>query len=124
MEIEQLDPVFGEAFPQLLGQSDELVVAQPASGPLGVDHHPDRGVRSGRRDHPGYMVDRFEQLGRKINAHNAAHRAAVDGHQNEGLFGHEAQNGGQRRDQRAGSVELEVGLRCRHAPTIGACADQ
>ena len=94
VEVEQLDPVLREAFSQRVGQTAEFVVAQPASGALGVDHDRDRGVRAGSGGHPGNVADGLEQLGRKVNAHNAAHLPTVDGHQNKGLFGDEPQNGG------------------------------
>ena len=45
------------------------------------------------------MVQRRDEFGRKVNAHNATHLAAVDGYQYEGLLGHEAEHGRQRGDQ-------------------------
>ncbi len=124
VEVEQLDRVAGKAVLERTAKIPVVVIAQATAGALGVDDDRDRGVRTCRRGDLGDVAYGAEQLRRKVNAHHATQFSTVDGHQNEGLFGHEAENGGQRRDQRAGSVELEVGMRCRHATTIGACADQ
>ena len=124
VEVEQLDPVARQTVPQRLCQPAIFVVAQSAACAVGIDHDRDRGVRTGSRGDLGDVTDGVEQLGRKVHAHNATHLTAVDSHQNEGFLGHEAQNGGQRRDQRARPVELEIGLRCRHATTVASRADR
>ncbi len=108
---------------QRVGQPAIFVVAQSADRALGVDHHRDRSIRLRCRGNLGEVTDGVEQLGRKVNAHNATHLAAIDGHQNERLFGHEAQNSGQGRDERSRPVEFEVGLRCRHGLTVVDPAD-
>ena len=60
-----------------------------------------------RRGDFGEVIERVEQVVGQIDAHDAAHLAALDRHQDQRFLGHEAENGWQRRDHGAGTVEIE-----------------
>lgn len=105
----QLHSVRGQGFGDQCRQHRVIIVALRAVCTVLVDDDRDRRTGSAGRGHLGEVIDAIGQRERKINAHNASQLATVDGDQDQGLFGHEAQNGGQRGYQRRRPVDAEPG---------------
>ena len=80
--------------------------------------------RSPRSQHPGagrgdHVGDVCQRIGTRSSERstriNTSHLAALDGDEDEGFLGHEAEHGGQCRDESAGPVQVKVAwMRCRH----------
>ena len=60
----------------------------------------------------------------EIGAHDAAERAVLDGHEDDGILRYEAEYGGHGGDELAGLVEqVVVCIEIGHAPNFAARAD-
>jgi hypothetical protein len=112
VDREQFDAVIGQRLTEFVAHVAVQVCAHRAVDAVLVDDHRDRGVRIRRGGHVGQMPEGvgqgIEESFRQIHAQDRAHLAADDGDEDERFLRRKPQDGGHRRDQGAGPVQLEI----------------
>ena len=111
---------------QLARQVTVLVGARLARGALVVDDHRNGNLCSGGGGQFRKAAQRAATFATgEIGTQDSAHFTLGGGHEYQRFFGHEAQNGGQCRDQYAGAIERCFGaMCCRHTANLATATDE
>ena len=109
---EQLDTVIGQRLAEFVAHIAVQVRAHRAVDALFIDDHRDGRVGVRRGGHVGQMSEgvgqRAEESFGQVHAQDRTHLTADDGDEHQRLLRRKPQDGGHRRDQGAGPVQLEI----------------
>lgn len=90
---EQFDAPVVQVLGQHVGQQPVLVEAHAARGAVLVDDHGDDRVGSVGGGDVDQVGEGVVELARQVHAHHAAQLVVLEGHQHQGVLGHEAEDG-------------------------------